>query len=136
MHRAHTARPFRTRLARLNRLGLNRLTRRLFPHLSGFGVVVHHGRRSGQLYRTPVNVFPQPGGYVVALTYGANSDWVKNVVAAGSCELQTAGRAVLVDAPQIFHDEKRQAIRPFERAILRLLHVSDFMELHLTDVHR
>jgi hypothetical protein len=50
-------------VARLNRVGLNRLTRRLAPWLPGFGVVVYCGRRSGREYRSPVNVFPAATGY-------------------------------------------------------------------------
>ncbi len=117
------------RLARLNRVGLNRLTRRIAPRLPGFGVVVHRGRRSGRRYRTPVNVFPQPGGYVFALTYGPDADWVRNVLAAGGCELQTRGRRVRLTSPRVFHDETRGAIRAPERYVLPLLGVSDFLAM-------
>ncbi len=54
--------PIPRRVAQLNRVGLNRLTRRLAPWLPGFGVVVHRGRRSGREYHTPVNVSPQRRG--------------------------------------------------------------------------
>ena len=66
-----------------NKAGLNRVTRRIAPWMPGFGVVVHRGRRSGRLYQTPVNVFVIEDGYVLALTYGPDTDWVKNVLAAG-----------------------------------------------------
>ena len=85
-------------VARANRIGFNRLSRHLAPWLPGFGVVVHHGRRSGRTYRTPVNVFRSADGYVLALTYGADSDWVKNVLAAGGAELQIRGRRIQVGA--------------------------------------
>lgn len=88
-------------VARLNRVGLNRLTRRLAPRLPGFGVVVHRGRRSGREYRTPVNVFRSSGGVRIALTYGADSDWVKNVLAAGGCRLHTRGRYLDLAAPHL-----------------------------------
>jgi hypothetical protein len=39
-------------------------------------------------------VFPAQDGYVFALTYGPDTDWVKNVLAAGGCELRTRGRAI------------------------------------------
>src|SRR5205814_189822 len=44
-------------VGRWNKAGLNRLTRHIAPWLPGFGVIVHHGRRSGRRYQTPVNVF-------------------------------------------------------------------------------
>jgi deazaflavin-dependent oxidoreductase (nitroreductase family) len=116
-------------IGRWNRVGLNRVTRRIAPWLPGFGVVVHRGRRSGRLYRTPVNVFPTGDGYRFALTYGPHTDWVENVLAAGGCELWTRGRTVLLVAPQLYHDERRRGIRPFERQVLRILGVADFLTL-------
>jgi deazaflavin-dependent oxidoreductase (nitroreductase family) len=115
--------------ARLNRVGLNHVTTRLAPRLPGFGVVIHHGRRSGREYRTPVNVFRSDDGIRIALTYGADSDWVKNVLAAGGCRLHAHGRYLDLAAPHLVHDPARGGIRPPERALLRLLRVSDFLDL-------
>jgi deazaflavin-dependent oxidoreductase (nitroreductase family) len=95
----------------------------------GFGVVLHRGRRSGRGYRTPVNVFPTEDGYLFALTYGPDADWVRNVLAAGGCELRTRGRSVRLVEPRLVHDERRQGVRPVERQILRLLGVADFLIL-------
>lgn len=118
-------------MRQVNKVALNRLTRQLAPWLPGLGVVVHRGRASGKEYRTPVNVFPRPDGrYVLALTYGADTDWVKNVIAAGGCELLTCGTHLELTAPRLFHDEARSQIRVVERAILGRLHVYDFLELH------
>jgi deazaflavin-dependent oxidoreductase (nitroreductase family) len=121
--------PLPKTLARLNRVGLNRVTRLIAPWMPGLGVVVHRGRRSGHLYRTPVNVFPRPGGYVFALTYGADADWVRNVQAAGGCELETRGRRVHLVSPRLIHDQSRSEIRIPERYVLRLLGVADFLSL-------
>jgi deazaflavin-dependent oxidoreductase (nitroreductase family) len=97
--------------------------------MPGLGVVVHRGRRSGRVYQTPVNVFPAEDGYIVALTYGPDTDWVKNVMAAGGCELRTRGRIVQVTAPRVYHDEARRGIRPVERQVLRAIRVADFLSL-------
>jgi deazaflavin-dependent oxidoreductase (nitroreductase family) len=112
-----------------NKVGLNRVTRRIAPWMPGLGVVVHRGRRSGKVYETPVNVFAAPDGYVLALTYGAETDWVKNVLAAGGCELRTRGRVFQLTAPRLYHDEDRRGIRPLERQALRALGVADFLSL-------
>jgi deazaflavin-dependent oxidoreductase (nitroreductase family) len=112
-----------------NKAGLNKVTRRIAPWMPGLGVVVHRGRRSGRVYRTPVNVFAAEDGYIVALTYGPDTDWVKNVLAAGGCELRTRGRAVQVTAPRVYHDEARRGIRPVERQVLRAIRVADFLSL-------
>jgi hypothetical protein len=54
---------------------------------------------------------------------------VKNVLAAGGCRLHTRGRYVDLAAPRVVHDPERSGIRPPERAALRLLQVSDFLDL-------
>ena len=121
--------PIPRRVGQWNKAGLNRVTRRIFPWLPGFGVVVHRGRRSGSVYETPVNVFATEDGYVLALTYGPDTDWVKNVLAAGGCELRTGGRVVQMTAPRLYHDETRRGIRPVERQVLRAIRVADFLSL-------
>src|SRR6266516_5506832 len=112
-----------------NKAGLNRITRHIAPWTPGFGVVIHRGRRSGREYQTPVNVFATEEGYILALTSGPDTDWVKNVLAAGGCELRTRGRVVRLVSPRLFHDESRRGIRPVERQILRVLGVADFLSL-------
>lgn len=121
--------PIPRTVRRWNKVGLNRVTKRIAPWMPGFGVVVHRGRRSGRRYQTPVNVFPAEDGYVFALTYGPDTDWVKNVLAAGGCELQTRGHAIRLVSPHLFHDESRRGIRPVERQVLRIIGVADFLSL-------
>lgn len=112
-----------------NKAGLNRLTRHIAPWMPGFGVIVHRGRRSGRRYQTPVNVFRAGNGYVIALTYGPETDWVKNVLATGGCELRTRGQTIPLGSPRLFHDQSRSGIRPVERQVLRILNVADFLSL-------
>jgi deazaflavin-dependent oxidoreductase (nitroreductase family) len=107
----------------------NRITGLFAGHAPGFGMIVHQGRRSGRQYRTPVNVFGMPGGYLVALTYGPDSDWVKNVVARNGCVLEVRGRQVRLVDPKIVHDESRQGVPPIVGTILGLLGVTDFLRL-------
>ena len=112
-----------------NKAGLNHLTRHIAPWMPGLGVIVHRGRHSGRRYETPVMVFSTGNGYVIALTYGPETDWVKNVLAAGSCELSTRGQTITLGSPHLFHDQSRSSIRPLERQVLRLLNVADFLSL-------
>lgn len=116
-------------VGRWNKAGPNRLTRHIAPWLPGFGVIVHRGRRSGRRYQTPVIVFTTGDGYVVALTYGPDTDWVKNVLAAGGCELRTRGQAIRLGSPRLFHDPSRSRVPPAGRRVLRALDVADFLSL-------
>jgi hypothetical protein len=69
----------------------NRITSRFAARLPGFGIFTHVGRKSGKVDRTPVNVFRAPEGFLIALTYGRDSEWVKNVSAAEGASLRLAG---------------------------------------------
>jgi deazaflavin-dependent oxidoreductase (nitroreductase family) len=119
-------------LARFNRVVTNRLFRPLARRLPGYAVVVHTGRRSGREYRTPVNVFRRGGGYAIALTYGPDSDWVRNVLAAGGCRLETRGGTIVVGDPVVLRDPRRSAVPFLLRPFLRILGVELFLRLSPT----
>ena len=91
--------------------------------------IEHRGRRTGREYQTPVEVFRTEGGFIIALTYGPGTDWLRNIQAAGSAELHTGGQVFRVSEPHVYQDETRAGIRPAERQVLRLLGVSDFVHL-------
>ena len=76
-----------------------------------------------------MNVFRTVDGYLIALTYGTEAEWVRNVLAADGCHLITRRRRHRLGAPTIVHDKTRQlAPRPL-RPILALLRVADFLRL-------
>ncbi len=124
------------RIARFNGRVTNRITRPFARRLTGFGVVVHRGRRSNREYETPVNVFTKRDGYVIALTYGTESDWVKNVRAAGWCDLVTRGRRRRLASPELRHDESLRLVPAVVRPALRLLRVTDFLYLRDAEADR
>ena len=125
--------PIPMSIARFNRVVTNRITVPLAPYLPGFGVIVHTGRQTGARYRTPVNVFRSGGGFIVALTYGTESQWVKNVVASGGCALEARGQRLRITRPRLFHDEHRSRLPWIVRTVLGLAKVSDFLELAVVD---
>jgi deazaflavin-dependent oxidoreductase (nitroreductase family) len=87
------------------------------------------GRKSGKVYRTPVNVFRASNGFIIALTYSSQSEWVKNVLAAGGCELKTRGKKYQLSAPKVVRDSTRKRF-PFPvRLVLRTVGANEYMEL-------
>ena len=67
-----------------------------------YASVVHHvGRTSGKQYETPVHAVRTEGGFIVALPYGASTDWVRNVLAHRSATIFYAGTAYRVDCPEV-----------------------------------
>jgi deazaflavin-dependent oxidoreductase (nitroreductase family) len=122
--RMSSLRPFTTRV-------INPVARRVAGRLPWFGILTCGGRTSGRTYRVPLNVFRRGDTYVVALTYGADTQWVKNVVAAGSCMLRTRGRDVRLVDPELFRDPTRRLMPPPVRLILGLNRVSEFLRMRI-----
>ena len=116
-------------VASFHRAITNRIAIRFAGRLPGFAVVTNIGRKSGRLYRTPVNVFRESNGFLIALTYGRDSGWVKNIVAAGGCELETRGVRYQLSLPVVVHDPSRQRFPRFVRIALGLIAANDFLEL-------
>ncbi|MEV6009404.1 nitroreductase family deazaflavin-dependent oxidoreductase [Streptomyces sp. NPDC051976] len=122
----------RRRLAKLNKYFGNKIVGRILPLMPGFGAVHHKGRKSGKEYRTPVKVFRKNDHFVLSLPYGSGSDWAKNVVAAGGCEIKTGGRRYQVVAPQIYVDEHPE-IPAILRWTLKKFNAVEFISLKIVD---
>jgi deazaflavin-dependent oxidoreductase (nitroreductase family) len=123
--------PIPKSVASFNKRVTNRVTGPFAGRLPGFAVVHHVGRVSGHEYRTPVNAFRHDDGYVFVLTYGADTDWVKNVEAAKACAIETRGRTVQLLEPRRFTDPTRQAVPRVVRVILRLIDVDEFLSMRV-----
>ena len=120
-------------LARMNVHVTNPILDPLAQRLPGMGVVLHIGRKTHRPYRTPVMVFRQHDHFLIALTYGRESQWVQNVLAKGNCELETQGRTLPLSKPRLIHDPQRRAVPPIVGVALGVLNVSDFLELALSN---
>jgi deazaflavin-dependent oxidoreductase (nitroreductase family) len=121
---------FRKRwLAKINIAFTNRITSIFAGWLPCFGILTHVGRKSGKVYRTPINVFQASNGFIIALTYSSQSEWVKNVVAAGGCKLKTRGKNYQLSAPKIVRDPTRRRFPIPVRIVLRIVGADEYMEL-------
>ena len=70
------------------------------PH-SPFTIVRHIGRKSGLPYATPVIATPTAEGFVIPLTYGDTTDWLRNLQAAGEGIIAHQGHAYHVARPRV-----------------------------------
>jgi deazaflavin-dependent oxidoreductase (nitroreductase family) len=61
----------------------------------------HTGRRSGNSYATPLMAMRVSDGFLVALPYGTNVDWLRNLQAAGRAPLQLRGQTYEIGDPVI-----------------------------------
>ena len=115
-------RPFTTHL-------FNPISRRFARWLPGFGILAYRGRVSGKAYRTPLNVFRHGDDWVVALTYGSDVQWVKNVLAAGEATLEIRRRKIRIVEPELIVDPERR-LMPFPvRQFLGLMRVCEFLRM-------
>lgn len=64
-------------------------------------LIQHSGRASGRLYETPVVAEVTEDGFVIALPYGTQADWLKNVQANGSATVVHEGNAHQVGEPEL-----------------------------------
>jgi len=84
---------------------LGRINRRIFNpreiRRDSRPVLTHIGRRSEQKYRTPLDAHPVEGGYIFFPLYGADCDWLRNVLAAGAAQLRVSGSSIDLTNPRM-----------------------------------
>ena len=108
---------------------LNPVTRLFAGWVPGFGILTHRGRKTGQTYRTPINVFRRGDDYLFFLTYGPDVEWVKNVFAEGRCVLRTGGRDVSLIEPELITDPERRMAPAVVRSVGRLVRATHFVRM-------
>ncbi len=64
-------------------------------------IIEHRGRTSGRRYETPVGALATEDGFVIALPYGSQADWLRNVLASGSATIVNEGSTYRVDQPEV-----------------------------------
>lgn len=117
-------------LARVNLRFSNAFMRPIAARLPWFVVLEHVGRKSGTARRTAIMAFHRkPDRWVLALTYGTEVQWLRNVMAAGGCRIQSRGRWIEVTRPRRFRDAARTEVPWLVRPFLAVLRVSEFLEL-------
>jgi deazaflavin-dependent oxidoreductase (nitroreductase family) len=120
------------RIRRFNRAVLNPLMLRVADRLHGSypAVVRHVGRRSGRPSRTPVVAQPVDGGFVIPLPYGADTDWCRNVRAAGHFVLERSGKTFDVGSLEIVAAEEVLPLVPDRaRRTWQRLGITDFLRV-------
>jgi deazaflavin-dependent oxidoreductase (nitroreductase family) len=119
------------RMRSFNKHILNRLTRTFASFSRGpFAVIRHVGRRSGKPYETPIMVEPTGDGIVIALTYGLEVDWYRNILAAGHGTLLWHGRVYAIEKPESIDGTIALPAFPrISRLILKMLGTKHFVSM-------
>jgi deazaflavin-dependent oxidoreductase (nitroreductase family) len=116
------------RMARFNRAVTNKVSIHLAGWVPGLGIVIHVGRRTRTVYRTPVNVYRTKDGFRFALTYGPDAEWVRNAMAHGAVRLITRRKEYELTEPELVTDFDRQHVPALGRAIMRFMRVTQFLD--------
>ena len=82
---------------------------------SPYSVVKHIGRKSGRPYETPVIAHAVGDGFIIALPYGDDVDWCRNILAAGGCTITRGGVEHRVEVPEIL--DPSRALSELPRAL-------------------
>ncbi len=95
-------------LARINRRVFNpiEIKRGVRP------VLIHVGRSSGKTYQTPLDAHPVDGGYLFIPMYGPRTDWVRNILAAGTARLRIEGRELELESPRLVEMDAAWGLLP------------------------
>ncbi len=115
------------RVARFNKAINNPIQRQYAWLLPPWAIIVHPGRRSGTVYRTPVDAFRKGDTLAVVVLYGERSDWIRNLLAAGGGQVVRGGRTYefinprVVDVRTAGHEEVSRVALQFGRASGKLL---------------
>jgi len=116
------------RLARFNRVGTNRVLRHLVG-IGPFAELEHVGRTSGRPYRTVLMAFRRGDVVTIALTYGSDVDWLKNLRAGGG-RLRLGRELLTLGTPRTLSTADGLARMPWlPRQILPIAGCDEFVEL-------
>ena|SRR5713101_33982 len=119
------------RIRSFNKHILNKVTRAFASFSRGpFAVIRHVGRRSGKPYETTIMVEPTVDSIVIALTYGPEVDWYRNILAAGHGTLLWHGSIYVIEKPESI--DIKTALPAFPRAsrlILKMLGTQHFVSI-------
>lgn len=95
-------RPVQDAVRRMNRITWNRSSMKTAGQPGADASVIRHvGRTTGTAYETPIGAVATDDGFVIALPYGTTSDWLKNVMAAGTAVIVNEGETHRVDHPEL-----------------------------------
>ena len=89
-------------IRRLNRTFLNPRQMATAGQRDAFAQILRHtGRSSGRTYETPLGIESTEDGFVIALVYGNDTAWLRNVLANGRAEVVRDDVTYPVERPQL-----------------------------------
>ena len=117
-------------LAQINKRTFNRLELKRGKR----PVLIHEGRSSGKTYYTPLDAHPVDGGYMFIANYGTRSDWMRNILAAGSARLRIDGRELALASPRLLDEKEAWELLPEgTKPLPKSMNITDFVRMDASE---
>lgn len=120
-------------LAAFNRRVTNPIQRRWAGVIPLHGIIEHVGRRSGRAYRTPVLAFVRGDQVAFLVGYGLQSDWVRNLLAAGQGGLEHRRRHYAMTGVTLVPSPEGRSLLPVPlQLVTRVVGIGDVVTARIT----
>jgi hypothetical protein len=115
-----------------NRAILNPIMRKLIEwRIVDHPIIFHIGRKSGRKYSTPALAKKKYEYIYIPLTYGTDSDWYLNIMAAGSCRILLHGREYYAKEPE--QVDAKGAEAAFPNNVNAKIRINKFLRLTISN---
>ena len=115
-------------VAKTHRYWINPFVRRLAGTVLPIMLIRHAGRRSGNMYETPLWAFRTGYRFLIVLTYGPETDWLRNLQAAGTCEASFRGERFQISPVEVVCGEPhRQPLPRVVQVFVGIIGVREFL---------
>ena len=107
---------------------------RFFAGRSANSALLHHvGRKSGKTFVTPLTAHKSEDTIIVPLPYGTETDWLRNLQAAGQGVIEFDNRRYTVNEPDVVSvDDVMPLLSPMVARIVQLHETEKALRLHVT----
>lgn len=104
--------------------GIRYFNKYIFNHLTlvfagsrvgPFSKLIHKGRKSGKIYKTPVVATFVDDKIIIPLSYGDQVDWLRNILATEQCEIVYRRVRMMAEQPKVLSSKEVFAIIPEKR---------------------
>ena len=106
---------------------------RFFAGRSASSALLHHvGRKSGKAFVTPLTAHKSEDTIIIPMPYGTETDWLRNLQAAGQGVVELDNRSYSVDEPEVVPvDEVMPLLSPMVARIVQLHETEKALRLHV-----
>ncbi len=107
---------------------------RFFAGRSANSALLHHvGRKSGKAFVTPLTAHKSEDTIIIPMPYGTETDWLRNLQAAGQGVVELDNRSYGVDEPEVVPvDEVMPLLSPMVARLVQLHDTEKALRLHVT----